>query len=446
MVRIKNFLLPFVLMVANAVVGCSNYGASNQSSDEENISKLVEDLNGTSSQSVKLPTASAGMLDFLEYAVAISPEIATLRAEEVRAKSGIDLAVSANRPQVNASSSVGGYKADISSGAFERGASVSLNVSQLLFDGGGAESELSAAELRLALAETSTQVAINRLSTEAAVAGVSLLLAEEELLVVQEFQAEIKPYAAQLRRMSQSGLIDRSMLDEINGRLLEIDIAVQEAKSAFNVAEMEYSKYFGDLSASTQNFVLPDRFEKIALSDTSFLNAPAVRESALRVILAEKQLAIARSAFYPKVTAEAGSASPMDPNESLSAQAGVRLTYQLGDGGARAANLSMAKADKEKAKRAAELIVGDTKKTLRALSARIDNIAEVHRLSEKKLPILVDQLKVAESQIQTGQANIQKVFEAKLKVNDLERRIRRSRVELVKAKLDMAAALGLFSI
>jgi len=191
--------------------------------------------------------------------------------------------------------------------------------------------------------------------------------------------------------------------------------------------------------------VLPDRFEKIALSDTSFLNAPAVRESALRVILAEKQLAIARSAFYPKVTAEAGSASPMDPNESLSAQAGVRLTYQLGDGGARAANLSMAKADKEKAKRAAELIVGDTKKTLRALSARIDNIAEVHRLSEKKLPILVDQLKVAESQIQTGQANIQKVFEAKLKVNDLERRIRRSRVELVKAKLDMAAALGLFS-
>ena len=78
------------------------------------------------------------------------------------------------RPQFSASSAVGGYTDDISNVSVERGASVSLTVSQLVFDGGKTSSMVSEAELGLALAQASTLTAVNRVSAEAANAGVAL--------------------------------------------------------------------------------------------------------------------------------------------------------------------------------------------------------------------------------------------------------------------------------
>ena len=52
---------------------------------------------------------------------------------------------------------------------------------------------------------------------------------------------------------------------------------------------------------------------------------------------------------------------------------------------------------------------------------------------------------MAEKQIQTGQADVAKVFEIKLQLNEIDGRIRRSKAELAKTKIQKAAVLGLFS-
>ena len=121
------------------------------------------------------------------------------------------------------------------------------------------------------------------------------------------------------------------------------------------------------------------------------------------------------------------------------------ISYQLSDGGAREAKLSTAKNNLEQSLSTLQSTVENTEAVLRQLQERAVSAMEIIQLSEQKLPILLDQLRVAETQIQTGQADISKVFGIKLQTNQLESRIRRGKADLARTKFDLAAALGLLS-
>ena len=82
---------------------------------------------------------------------------------------------------------------------------------------------------------------------------------------------------------------------------------------------------------------------------------------------------------------------------------------------------------------------------LEALQEQVSNIKEIIALAEQKLPILTDRLRVAETQIQTGQADISKVFDLKLQINELKSRIRRGQADLLRTQFELASALGLLS-
>lgn len=426
-------------------MGCSQFNAPVEEYYGEQVSVIVSEIKAPSLEQVELPELGADIFEYLTYAVAISPEISALRQAELGATSGVSLAVSKTRPQLSASSSVGGYQSDISVGDTQTGASINLTASQLLFDGGLVSSGISIAKLQVELARVVTDGAINRVSAEAASASIAASLAVRELAATNEFKEKIQPHAAQLERMAGSGLIDRSVLDKITSQLLEIDISEEEAKSNLKLASIEYSKFFGDLPVPNYGPLFPSSLSSSIQGALVADNTPAVRESALRTLLAEQQVEVARSAFMPQINAQVGSSSPMDPDESISAQAGILISYQLSDGGARAANLSAAENDLRQAKRALEFTVENAGVVLSALQERVINIGKILELAEKKLPLLVDQLRVAESQIQTGQADISKVFEIKLQANELQSRIRRGQADLVRTKFELAAALGILS-
>ena len=445
MIKIRKGSLYIILFMVSILSGCLNVPESKKVPTDHEIGNLVDAVSELGTVNITPPEANAKMSDYVRFAVNSSPEILALREAERISQSRIDAALSKMRLQVSASSAVGGYKSNVKSGDVDRGTSVSLTVSQLLFDGGMTSSSISEAELELALAEASTQSAVNRISAEAAKAGVAVLLASNNLKSIRKFQEELKPQVAQLKLMAQSGLVDRSMLDEVKGRLLELDIAEQEARTAENITNLDFSKYFRDLEAPDSEFVLPETMQASLSRKSSVEVAPNVREAALRVMIAEQRLEHARSAFSPKINAQAGSSSPMDPDEHMNAQIGIMLTYQIGDGGARQSNLIGAKANFEQAKRSAQFQIENSKHTLNSLSEKLKNTDILLKLAEKKLPMLVDQLSVAEKQIQTGQADVVKVFNIKLQLNEIEGRIRRGKADLTKTKIEMAALLGLFS-
>lgn len=394
---------------------------------------------------VEKPNREADISAYLAYAVAISPEISALRESELSATSGVSLASSKARLQVSATSSVGTFSANVNDGALENGASINLTASQLVYDGGLVDNGISIAKLELELTGVAKEQGINRLSAEAASAIVDASLAAKEFEAISEFQEEIQPHSAQLERMAASGLIDRSVIDEITSKLLEINIKEKEAKSNLRISEVSFAKYFGDLPLPNSALIFPSSLSSGIVGELSLDNIPAVRQSALRTLLAEKQIAVARSAFMPKINAQIGSSSPMDPDENISAQAGFLISYQFSDGGAREANLSRAKNNFEQAKRSLEFTLENSIAMLEALQERVASIKEIIALAEKKLPILADQLRVAETQIQTGQADISKVFDLKLSISELKSRIRRGQADLVRTQFELAAALGILS-
>lgn len=438
-----NFFIMFCTL--GVLTGCLNLGAQKEKTVfNEDLSSVLGSIGNSSAIEPATIEPDAKVLDYLSFAVASSPEIAALREAEDAARNSVRVALAKSRPQVSANSTVGGYQADVSNGGISEAASVGLTASQVLFDGGLTAGSISEAELNLALAEVATELAVNRISAEAATAGLSLFLAVAELEAVKNFRTELKPYVAQVKLMAQSGLIDRSAMDEINGHLLEIDIAEEEAKTALSLAKIDSSKYFNDLKISLSDFKLPESLHASLSKNQPSVKIPAVREAALRVLLAEQQLEIANSAFFPKANLQAKSSSPMDPNEQTSAQAGIVLTYQIGDGGAREANLAGANAKLTQAKRSAQLSIENSDRSLSSLTGRRNGIENLLLLAVKKLPILNDQLTVAEKQIQTGKADITKILNIKLKINDLESRIRSGQAELNKINIQIAAILGLF--
>lgn len=440
-------LLPAFLVLCLTVLisACVQIDQPAETAYSDQIDVFVAKVKNKDLELAEKPNRESDLSEYLEYAIAISPEISALREAELSATSGVSLASSKAQPQVSATSSVGAYSANVTDGTLENGASINLTASQLLYDGGLVNNGINIAKLQVALAGVIKENGINRLSAEAASAIVEVSLSSEDLEAITNFQEEIKPHLAQLERMAASGLIDRSIIDEITSKILEINIKEKEARSNLRISEVNYSKYFGDLPLPYQALLFPLSLSSNIAGDLSVDKVPAVRESALRTLLAEKQVAVARSAFMPKINAQVGSSSPMDPDENISAQAGILISYQFSDGGAREANLSRAKNDFERAKRSLEFTFENTGSVLEALQEQVSNIKEIIALAEQKLPILVDRLRVAETQIQTGQADISKVFDLKLQINELKSRIRRGQADLLRTQFELASALGLLS-
>ena len=434
-----------MLCLTISISACVQINQPAETAYSDQIDVFVAKVKNKDLELAEKPNRESDLSEYLEYAIAISPEISALREAELSATSGVSLASSKAQPQVSATSSVGAYSANVTDGTLENGASINLTASQLLYDGGLVNNGINIAKLQVALAGVIKENGINRLSAEAASAIVEVSLSSEDLEAITNFQEEIKPHLAQLERMAASGLIDRSIIDEITSKILEINIKEKEARSNLRISEVNYSKYFGDLPLPYKALLFPLSLSSNIVGDLSVDKVPAVRESALRTLLAEKQVAVARSAFMPKINAQVGSSSPMDPDENISAQAGILISYQFSDGGAREANLSRAKNDFERAKRSLEFTFENTGSVLEALQEQVSNIKEIIALAEQKLPILVDRLRVAETQIQTGQADISKVFDLKLQINELKSRIRRGQADLLRTQFELASALGLLS-
>jgi outer membrane protein TolC len=243
--------------------------------------------------------------------------------------------------------------------------------------------------------------------------------------------------------MASSGFIDRSILDQVASKLLEVEVKVDEADLAARVAMLEFKKHFP--SVDTQGLELPTPLlinnpEKGPI--TKLVDIPAIEESALGVVLAEERVQVVRAKYSPEVQIQMGASSPMDPNESTSGQAGILVKYDFFDGGAKDAELLRSEESLAKAKITLEFVKENALQAIKTSRARVIHSRGALELAEKRLPIIDQQIKVAESQIQTGQVNVAKVFEAKIQRRDLTHQIRRERANLTISRFNLAAALG----
>ena len=381
----------------------------------------------------------------LTNVILLNPDVrSALRASDA-ASAGINSAKSLLQPQVTGSLLAGGYQDDISDSSTKSGASIAAQVTQLLFDGGAARGSISISELEAKEAEVRASLVANGVAFQAAAVWLANWNAQSSLASLKALESELMPHAKQIQRMANTGMIDRSVSDMIEGRMLEFALSVSEAQYRSDIAAYEFKKYFGK---SPWRLDYPNPSFKVADLEARASSAitPALRQAALRVMTARAQEDVAAAKYSPRVSVEAGANSPMDRDEKTSVRIGVSLAFNFYDGGKRDADLDRARENVVAAEYTLESIRETSRKMLSDLLDRRRNVLETIRLKSDKLAVLDRQLTVAETQIQTGQADVAKVFEVKVQRHQLESSIRQARADLRVTEYQVASELGLFSL
>ena len=128
--------------------------------------------------------------------------------------------------------------------------------------------------------------------------------------------------------------------------------------------------------------------------------------------MARNNLVIAEAAFQPRASISGGVRTPMESGASTDTTLGLSLTYTIGDGGRRAANLRAAHARLE----AAQANLADTRRGIETeLSAAITRLNAIQRsmpLMQENIRLSAAEAEIARSQIVTGQSNLQRLIEA----------------------------------
>ena len=394
----------------------------------------------------RAPSASEPFARHLEFAIMRDPDTAAARSSLRAAQSGVPAAESAVKPQASASVLAGGYADNLENIQSESGAALDLKVSQLVYDGGEAAANISLAQLDAALAEVGLEVAANAAAADAASAWIAAWRAQGDISSLSDLEADLRPHVEQVKRMSNSGLIDRSISDMIDSRMIEFEILKRDAQSRLSAAAFLFAEHFGYKPWALPYPGLAFDEAALGLADVGSVEGPATREGALRLLSAREQLKVADAKFGPRVSAEAGGSSPMDRDDKPNGRLGVNVTFQFFDGGKRAADRARAEENVERAEFALWSARQSLSQSLAELAERRQNIRETARLTSEKLTVLGRQLDVANSQIQTGQADVSKVFEMKVQRQQLEASLRAARADLRTAEYQMAAALGVFGV
>ena len=396
-------------------------------------------------QSEAIPKTGGQLSRHILNAIRRDPEVNAAMQAMNAASAGTASAKSVLRPQVSGSLLAGGYQDDLANGSAKSAAAIDAKVTQLLYDGGGALSAVSASKLELELAEVAALLAANDVASKAASVWLETWSAQSDLVALQVLEDELLPHAKQVQRMANSGLIDRSVSDMIEGRTIEFEMSKQEAQYRLNAASYVFRDYFG---MSPWALSYPDLAFKSSeiVSDSSENAAPIVRQAALRVLLAREQKAIAMAKFSPLVAVEAGANSPMDRSDDPSGRVGINVSFQFSDGGKRKADLLRAKKSVESAEFSLASVRQVSGQTINDLVERRLNVLQAAQLTSEKVSVLGRRLKDAQTQIQTGQADVAKVFEMKVQRHQLESALRMARADLRRVEYQIAAALGLFAL
>lgn len=440
MLKVKNLLLFFCLSA------CINNADKPSLNYTQEIRGVVRgsNLEKKTETETEAKAISKNFKSNLDHAISNHPNVIAASKASRAALARISSADSALKPQVTGSAMSGLYKSDLSVSKTSTGAAVNARVSQVVYDGGAALGGIASAQLDYELALNSTIISVNEVAGKAAGVWLDVWRAQSDLASMESLEQQVKPHVEQAERMAKLGMIDRTVSDMIKSRLLELELAKQNSLSQLNAARYSFSKYF---QQDVWELSFPERVFEEKLLDIGGVEIDAIpnlRDSALNVLLAKERQKLAKSKYAPRVALEVGASSPMDPADNPSGQAGVNLTYVFYDGGKRDADLEVSA---EEVKRA-ESVVSATRmrveSSVNELREQRKNLNSTFDLAIKRREVVLDQLKIAETQIKTGQADIAKVFDLKLSLHELEASIRNTRAELRRVEYELGALLGVF--
>lgn len=401
--------LALALALGLSLAGCGLSGPGLEEMEAKVLHRLEQPAEaGTAPAPVTGPFDAA-----LKAAVLADPGYRAALAAEAEALAAIGGAEAALRPQVSGSATAGAIR-ETDPADTTAGLAGEMSLSQLLYDGGAARGAIGGARARALAAVAAREERANAAALDAARAWVELWQHDARLALLGERTGALDALVAQIERMSETGMLDKSAYDAARRKIVDVELARAELEGQRDAVQSRFRRQFGALPATLdrpRDFVGPAGLRAFT---GAWPTAPALRRAAAELLLAEAAVAEAEAAFRPKVALQAGLASPMDEDETSDVTAGLRLSYTFGDGGRRQAALAAAR-ERARAREAGLEEARDRAKE--AMRIAIDRLAAIDRampLIARKIALSTSEAEVARSQLVTGQSNLRQLVDAEI--------------------------------
>ena len=431
-------------MLALSACGAPQYSTSKLNSEVNALSKVPSDI---LSQPKLVKSLSGNFSNDLSKIVTNSPEYIASMSSYESSLSQILVADADRELQISASANAGQTIKDGAglSSTTERGASVNLSVSQLIFDGGSSVAKIDQARANAFIAEMDVELVANTTAKDAAVSWINLDTLYKRDTRFQTLMTRTEKMLTQMETLVASGMIDKSASAsaEIAVRALSLEKANLDAQ--ISAVSASYMKFFG---TAPKNLATPPSLltaADIAHIQSNWNRAPIMAQTAAQVLAAKQSLIAAQGREKPTVGFKAGMASPMEKDERTTYAVGVEVSWVIGDGGrreantaAQAANLKAAEQKLEGAKLAGKRELDTAISRRGALIASLETLAAQETASQNELQIML-------SQLATGQTTVRQLIQAEEKAyRTSDQRISLAS-ELLKIDFEILASSGLLS-
>jgi outer membrane protein TolC len=413
--------------------------------EDEITSEVFSDRQKGTQVESALINGGADFFGALKGVLKTHPDVLAAEAAERNSLSLISAVASNKRAQVSGNLMGGFGRKDEVNAKNTQGLAGNLTVSKYIYDGGYVDGTITKQVVDYEAAKESTRVVRDNVGEAASVAWLEYAVANSLLRQTEAAEVQFLPYVRDATRMADTGLVDRTLIDDISKMMLGIDLEKQTALSRLEISKMVFKSYYGKLPGNVK--IPGNAFRKtdFKLLSEDLASVPSMRLAAARVISAKEEVSVRTAAFSPKVNLELGLSSPMDADTATSAQAGISLNYIFNDGGRRQANLEAAQSqlarvqqDLQSAKLTYMRSVQVELKTIELLEGSIE-------LTDLKRNMTAQSLEVLASQLKTGQANLKKLIEAQVEHHKVALDLLNKKAQRIEAKFRLASMLGLFS-
>ena len=362
---------------------------------------------------------------------------------EAETAARIGVAMSARRPQITGNATAGGLQESGSgSDATTTGLASTINVSQLIYDGGETAAGIDQATAAAIGARAEREARGNDLALQAAKAWIDVVQFEQRLKLLRARTSEMDTLIVHLERMASNGMVDRAAMDSARRQI--VDVALEETRLLADLedAQVRFARYYRTeptaLAAPPQLMTL----EAVRALSDRWDRAPVLERSAADLLGARSAVASSKAAFKPSARIQAGVRSPLGEDETTDTSIGVVVEYTFGDGGRRRSELEAAQTREAAAR---DQLLDAKQATEAEIQASLSRLAAI----EQSMPLVAEQVRLsaseastARSQIKTGQSNLRQLVEAEIENYRAQDRRLAMRAERMLLMLSIAAQTG----
>ena len=409
----------------------------------ENIVTLLSTLKDDTQKDIY--DEGASFQNILANVISLHPEVQAAQYLEQAAEQEVVASAGLNKPQITGSLNTGGVNKNISSSTITPGIGLSAGISQVIYDGGYTAAGIGQKAALFEKAKANNALVKNKIGFNAASAWIDLWTLNEKLKEINSTIQNANPILADIKRMAESGLIDRTIVDNIENNLLNISINKHKLETDIELAELYFENFYGKVPHIIVKPKSPFELKifETKMEDKSLI--PSLRLAAAELIASREEVKAIRGELKPKVKFNLAANSPLDRDDNATLAVGIMSTYVFSDGGTLKARLKVAQARSSKMSFVLKSAKIETMKSIKSDIMSLNFLEQSRSLNEESLDRNTQSLSILKAQILTGQSKLNNLIDMHIERIGIINNLLDNTAQNEKIKYSLASILGIFS-